>query len=64
MKIKKFMVNSRGNHYVLIDKNILELLNFGEKLKVELGNGKIIITPYYEENDANGRNITNKSKIL
>lgn len=49
MVIKKLSRVGKNSKYVLIDRNIIELLNIKDKVTLEIENGKIILTPLKEE---------------
>ena len=46
MRIKKLAKRSKDCSYVLIDKAIIQALNFGEYVSFEVKNDSIIIKPY------------------
>jgi len=49
LRIKKLSKRSKDCSYVLIDKAILQALNFEEYVSFEVKNNSIIIKPYYGE---------------
>lgn len=49
MVIKKLSRVGKNSRYILIDKNIIELLGIKERMILEIENGKIILTPIKED---------------
>lgn len=47
--IKKLNKTGRGSKCILIDKSIIDLLNIDTHLKLDIENGKIILTPIKKE---------------
>jgi hypothetical protein len=46
MRIKRLTRRGKESYYVLVDKAILQSLNFGEFISFEVKNDSIIIKPY------------------